>query len=256
MKYIYSCQTDIGTTRNTNQDSLIVKSISNQGHTALLAAVCDGVGGLSQGEAASRRVADMMATWADYELPQILVQTNVEKVLKHRFRQLILDINRELYYGNQRTGISSGTTLTAILLWNYRYLIGHVGDSRIYSITASQAWQITPDHSWVAREVEAGRMTKEQALVDSRQNVILRCIGVNVDVEPYMKIGSIEEPVVMVLCTDGFWHHVEEKEWRLYFSPTQVTGERVIGAHLYHMVEQVKYRGEKDNITAIVIRIF
>ena len=99
-------------------------------------------------------------------------------------------------------------------------------------------------------------MTKEQALVDSRQNVILRCIGVNVDVEPYMKIGSIEEPVVMVLCTDGFWHHVEAKEWRLYFSPTQVTGERVIGAHLYHMVEQVKYRGEKDNITAIVIRIF
>lgn len=256
MKYIYSCQTDIGTVRNTNQDSLLVKSINHHGRMALLSAVCDGVGGLSRGEAASRKTADMLAAWADYELPQILLQGNFEKVLRYRFCQLISDINREVFFGNQRSGISSGTTLTALLLWDYHYLIGHVGDSRIYSITAAQTCQLTQDHSWVAQEVEAGRMTKEQALMDSRQNVILKCIGADAEVEPYLKTGTVYEPAVLILCTDGFWHHVKDGEWQEYFSPLRITNESVLSGNLYKIVQQVKYRGETDNITAIAIEIF
>lgn len=256
MKYIYSCQTDIGSVRHTNQDSLIVKSVNNHGQTALLAAVCDGVGGLSRGEVASRKAADMLATWADYELPQILPQRNFEKILRYRFWQLLSDINREVFFSNRRSGISSGTTLTALLLWNYHYLIGHVGDSRIYSITVGRICQLTPDHSWVAQEVEAGRMTKEQALMDSRQNVILKCIGANAEVEPYLETGNVNEPSVMILCTDGFWHHVEDGEWQEYFSPLRITDESVLSGNLYNLVAQVKNRGEKDNITAIAIKIF
>lgn len=256
MKYIYSCQTDIGTVRNTNQDSLLVKSINHHSQMVLLAAVCDGVGGLSKGEAASRKAADMLAAWADFELPQILPQKNFEKILRYRFCQIISDINREVFFCNQRSGISSGTTLTALLLWDYHYLIGHVGDSRIYSITAGQTCQLTPDHSWVAQEVEAGRMTKEQALMDPRQNVILKCIGANAEVQPYLETGDIHEPAVMLLCTDGFWHHVKDKEWREYFSPLRITGENALSENLFNIVEQVKYRGETDNITAIAIQVF
>ena len=74
MRFIYCCQTDTGTERKNNQDSLVVKSRVTREHTVVLAAVCDGVGGLACGDMASRKAADMLSNWFDYELPQIMVQ--------------------------------------------------------------------------------------------------------------------------------------------------------------------------------------
>lgn len=255
MRFIYAYQTDKGTTRSNNQDSLIVKSISVGKSNVLLAAVCDGVGGLKFGERTSRRAAELLGAWADYELPQILKQEQAEKLLRHRFRQLIQDINEEIFFGNQRCGISSGTTLTAMLLWEYRYLIAHVGDSRIYAIDR-QVWQLTADHSWVAQEEEAGRLTKEEARNHENRNVLLTCIGASADLVPQLREGEIKESTVFLLCTDGFWHCIEEPEWMRYFSPEQIMKEHTLGEHLYSLIDQVKRRGEKDNITAIGIGVF
>jgi len=255
MKFIYSCQTDTGTVRENNQDSLVVKSLCMEGTSVLLAAVCDGVGGLSFGELASRKAVEMISSWFDFELPQIIGKPQIERVLNFRFRQLVSGINKEIYYSNCRNRISSGTTLTALLLWDYRYLIAHVGDSRIYGI-GRQVKQLTRDHSWVANEVAMGRMTASEAAHDSRQNVILKCIGAEAGVEPDFLEGSVREATVFILCTDGFWHHVEADEWAQWFSPAAITGEKELSENLYYIAERVKRRGESDNITAVAIDVF
>lgn len=255
MKFIYSCQTDAGMVREKNQDALVVKSLNIRNHTVLLAAVCDGVGGLSQGELTSRKAAEMLSVWFDYELPQIMNQPQEEEILHYRFRQLMADINKEVYYSNCRCGVSSATTLTALLVWDYQYLIAHVGDSRIYRI-GQRAVQLTRDHSWVAQEVAMGRMTMGEAERDSRQNVILKCIGAEPDVEPDIFEGSVRERSVFILCTDGFWHHVKPEEWVQWFAPAAIRKEGSLGENLYHIVNEVKQRGESDNITAIAIYIF
>lgn len=255
MKFVYSCQTDRGTVRPVNQDALLVKHVNAGGHMVLLAAVCDGVGGLSCGELASGRAAQLLASWADYELPGILEQERAEELLRHRFRQLLLDINKEIFFENQRNGRVSGTTLTALLLWDYCYLAGHVGDSRLYAI-GRRTVQLSQDHSWVAREVAAGRMTREEAGRDSRQNVILKCMGAEAEIVPQMIEGRIREPVVFLLCTDGFWHHIREEEWRHCFSPAQITGENCLGERLSRLIYEVKCRGEQDNITAAAVYVF
>lgn len=255
MQYIYSCQTDVGTVRENNQDSLVVKSLNLENHKVAFAAVCDGVGGLSHGERASRTSVEMLSSWFDYELPQILAQSPAEPVLRHRFRQLLLEINREIYHGNLRNGVSSATTLTALLLWDYHYLAGHVGDSRIYKID-HQVQQLTRDHSWVAQEVARGRMTADQAVADARQNIILKCMGAEPEVKPDVFEGYIWDKTVFVLCTDGFWHYVDAGEWLRQFSPMVIREERHLAENLYNMAEQVKQRGESDNITAIAIDVF
>ena len=232
----------------------MIKSIRQEGHTVLLAAVCDGVGGLNQGEVASRKTAEMLSQWFDFELPQMIASGRMDEIIAYRYRQVIADINKEIYFGNMRSGISSGTTLSTIILWDYRYLIGHVGDSRIYEITKSPKL-LTRDHSWVAREVRLGRMTPEEAAEDSRQNVILKCIGIDQDVEPDMLEGTVREPTVFLLCTDGFWHHVRASEWMQYFFPGVIAAENILSSHLYYITEQVKRRGETDNITSIAIDI-
>lgn len=254
MKFIYSCRTDAGTVRENNQDSLIVKSLKCNDHILLFAAVCDGVGGLSQGERTSRKAVEMLSDWADYELPQIMEQ-GAEQILPYRFRQMISDINKEIYYSNLRSRIVSATTLTALLLWDKRYIIGHAGDSRVYQIN-SQVTQLTRDHSWVAKEVAMGRMTLEEAAKDTRQNLILRCIGAEPEVRPDILQGTVRGSSVYILCTDGFWHHVKKEEWAACFSPRVIKQEKDLTENLYHLAEQVKQRGEDDNITAVAIEVF
>jgi len=253
MRFFYACQTDKGVARFTNQDSLLVKSVGVDGSAALLTAVCDGVGGLSRGEITSRQAAKMLGNWAEYELLHILETDRSGEVLKRRFQQQFLEINKEIFFGNKRNGISSGTTMTALLLWENRYLLGHVGDSRAYAVTR-EVHQLSEDHSWVAGEVAAGRMTEEEAKYSTKKNVILRCIGADEDIEPQFLGGRIHENTVFVLCTDGFWHHVEMDEMLRYFSPESVVQENRLGEILYYLSSQVKLRGESDNITAVAVK--
>lgn len=255
MRFIYSCQTDAGVVRENNQDSLVVKCLNTGEHVAVFSAVCDGVGGLSHGEQASRMAAEMLSSWFDYEFPQLVTQPQAERVIRYRFLQLLSHVNLEIYYANCKSNISSATTLTALLLWDYRYLVGHVGDSRIYKIN-HRVNQLTEDHSWVAREVLMGRMSPQQAAMDDRKNIILKCIGAEPEVEPDIIEGLLEERTVFVLCTDGFWHYVEDGEWIRWFSPEVIGEEKNLTENLYYIAEQVKHRGESDNITAVAIDVF
>lgn len=255
MKFTYSCQTDIGTTRTVNQDSLLVKYACIENRNVLLSAVCDGVGGLSQGEAVSRKTAELLDSWFNYELPQIMREGMRDDLILYRCRELISDINKEVYYWNQRRGESGGTTLSMFLAWDYHYLIGHVGDSRIFEI-GRDSRQLTKDHSWVALQVDMGYMTEEEAEADSRQNVILRCIGTAPEVEADFIRGEIHSPAVYVLCTDGFWHHNPLKELELCFPMDAMVYEEQLKQILYGRINRVKECGETDNITAVAIAIY
>lgn len=254
MKFVYSCRTDTGTTRAVNQDALVIKTLNYRERTFLLAAVCDGVGGLQQGEVASRKASEMLSAWFDLELPQIVNNSRFEEVIGYRCRQLLEDINKEIYYGNIRGGISSGTTISMLLFWDCNYLIGHIGDSRIYEITR-QIRQLTRDHSFLAREIEFGRMTLREAALDSRKNIILKCIGAEAEAVPDILRGVIYEPAVFLLCTDGFWNYMERKEWIGYFAPQMINGGKQLGKLLQDMTERLKRLGEMDNITAIAIEV-
>ena len=254
MKFLYSGYTDTGTVRKVNQDSLVIKSTKAGKGTILLAAVCDGVGGLSRGEQASRKAVLELSSWFDYELSGIFHTSQPESLLYYRCRQLLENINQEIYQDGLRRGILSGTTLSMLLLWNGQYLVGHVGDSRIYQI-GRQTRQITSDHSWVAREVALGHMSMEEAKKDQRRNIILKCIGAEPEVNPDIILGKVQKPSVFLLCTDGFWHEIKPWEWMGYFSPQRIQREEDLKNGLLSGVSVVKKRGETDNITVVGVKV-
>ena len=255
MGVCYSYITDIGTTREVNQDALLVTSAEIGGEEVVLAAVCDGVGGLSHGENASRAAAQMMSEWFDYELPQILNQDDESQIMANRLEQKIHDINYKINMYGRENNITLGTTMTAMLFWRDQYFGIHVGDSRAYEIAGS-VYQITEDHSFLAREVACGRMTEEEAKNDSRRNVILQCLGAKEQVKPDILRGNVRENCTYLLCSDGFWHYIEKEEWMRYFSPLGLTDSDEIHKRLEEAVQLVKERGEKDNITAIALKIW
>ena len=98
-----------------------------------------------------------------------------------------------------------GTTVTAMILTGGYYYIVNVGDSRAYEI-CSNLQVLTRDQTVVAREVEQGLLTLEQAETDPRRSVLLQCIGASDVVYPDFFLGEVKKDAVYMLCSDGFRH--------------------------------------------------
>ena len=84
-------------------------------------------------------------------------------------------------------------------MYEDRYYIIHVGDSRVYELTDKME-QLTQDQTLVAREIAAGRLTPEQAETDSRRSILLQCIGASPVVEPDFIRGYITQNASYLLC--------------------------------------------------------
>ena len=130
-------------------------------------------------------------------------------------------------------------------------MIHHIGDSRIYHIN-SAVKQLTIDQTLVEREVVKGRLTPEQAKNDKRRNLLLQCVGASKTIEPQVVFGTIE-PGSFVLCSDGFRHTITENEMLHTFGENENKGTLKTGVR--SLIDAAKNRGEKDNISVIVVKI-
>ena len=253
MKFIATANTDIGISKSTNQDSILIKHAKADGEEILMAIVCDGMGGLSRGEVASSTVIRMFAKWFDEELPYELLDVNMH-VIGNKWMLLLKDLNAYILdYATKNGGESMGTTFSGILFIGNEYLIVHVGDSRIYQI-GSSVNQLTEDQTFIAREIKRGNMTLEQAKTDKRRNLLLQCIGASPNVEPQMIIGRTEKGAYM-LCSDGFRHEISENEMYESLNPINLLNKQAMHSNACYLIEQVKARGEKDNISIALIKV-
>ena len=267
-KFYSTAYTDVGTVKTVNQDSLMVKISAVGVHETAFAVVCDGMGGLQQGELASATVVRAFEKWYAEELPLLLGQQYTENefydILKNEWNKKTLECNAKIRNYGKNQGLNLGTTLTAMLLVDEQYYIVHVGDSRVYEFSNAGSKILTKDQTYVAREVELGHMTPQQAANDSRRSVLLQCIGVNETLQPDFIHGKLERETAFLICTDGFWHEPPLKVLhRACFEDMQMLewteSERDVNADsmqeiLAGLASHSKQRGERDNLSAILIQ--
>lgn len=255
MNHFYMAyHTDIGIQKKTNQDSLLVKGIANGEEEVLFAVLCDGMGGMSKGELASATVIRAFSEWFMERYRKKGMGWTLEEI-KLQWQTLLKKANETLIRYGKEEGIVLGTTATAILILSRgSYLIGHIGDTRVYRISQMME-QLTEDHTFVAREVRRGNLTAEQAVQDARRNVLLQCIGVNDYFEPQFAAGSLAEGDAILMCSDGFRHVVTEEELSEHLRPERFGNEAAMQQELIELVELNKQRQETDNISAIYIKL-
>jgi len=252
MRFIATADTDIGISKDTNQDSVLIKHAKAEGKEVLLAVVCDGMGGLSKGELASATVIRAFAQWFDEELPYELENVDLQ-VIGAKWSLLLKELNAQiLEYSKENSIEGVGTTFSGILFIDDQYVIGHVGDTRIYHIGASLT-QLTTDQTFVAREISRGTMTLEQAKTDKRRNLLLQCIGASKVVEPQIICGKTEKGAYM-LCSDGFRHEITEAEIYESLNPINLMNKDAMHNNAKYLIEQNKSREEKDNISVLLIK--
>lgn len=255
MDFIVSAVTDIGLTKSTNQDSYLVRRFRTQQGNVTLAVLCDGMGGLAKGEVASASVINAFKKWSDTRLPQ-LCETGIDQnVLQADWCDIAVSFNRKIQDYAKSYGTNMGTTLVALLLTESRFYIINVGDSRAYEIS-SQLRVLTKDQTVVAREVELGNLTPEQAEKDPRRSVLLQCIGASIDVIPDFFVGEVVQDAVYMLCSDGFRHEITPDEIFAYMNASVMTSASQMQANMQALIELNKQRQERDNITVVGIRTY
>lgn len=250
--FYYSYITDKGK-KQVDQDALMIKTARYQNADVLMAAVCDGIGGLSHGEIASSSVVEGLSRWFETQYAAHLKAEDNVLTIRQSLDDRLQGLNDAI---NQccRDGASMGTTCTAVLADPQKdlLLIAHVGDTRLYRIREDSIEVVTQDHSVVAEEVRRGLITEEQARTDERQNQITNCIGAGENGRVYDYLFQRpEEQCTYLLCTDGFRKMVDPEELQAHLRPQDVTDAEMLHQRLQALLELDLMRDETDNITAV-----
>jgi serine/threonine protein phosphatase PrpC len=234
--------TDVGRIRAGNEDSLYADADQERG----LFIVADGMGGHAAGEIASEMavkiVAGELAPVRDLNGPEPLraMADALRAANRAIFERTIIEADKQ----------GMGTTASCILMGAGRYIIGHIGDSRVYLLRDGNFRQVTKDHSYVQEQVDAGFLTPEQARYHPYSNVITRCVGANAAVEADVLHGELQAGDLYLLCSDGLTGMVEDVQLKKIMETKASPGKMVDS-----MITEANKRGGLDNITAIVVQV-
>lgn len=228
--------------RKANEDNLFADANEHRG----LFIVADGMGGHAAGEVASQMTVDALAR----ELADVndLVRPDAPSRVSEALRLANRAVYQRTVSEKEKQGM--GTTASALLLSDAHYVIGHVGDSRIYHVRDGKMQQLTRDHSLVQEQVDAGLITPEQARRHPQSNVITRCIGVSSEVEPDIMTGESRIGDVFLLASDGLTGMVDDRRIQQLLL-SRAAPERIVNA----LISDANNNGGVDNITAIVVKV-
>lgn len=188
--------------RSENQDNFACSDTP----FGLLVVVCDGMGGGPSGASASS-LAVQAITQSVTHASQGLMP---EAVLKNAVIEANSLLRHTIKEHPQLAGM--GTTCVAVLVTPVLATIVHVGDSRLYLIRNKQLRFRTADHSVVGDMVRKGELTEEDARRAANSNVITRALGISDEVIPEIDKVQLQENDRLILCTDGIWGMVSEKQ--------------------------------------------
>lgn len=250
MKAVVGWHTDVGQVRSINQDSyLVLTGASIRSGLDAVLVVADGMGGHQAGEVASRMLVEHFAAAFSAS-----TEADAESVgdLAMLIESTILDAGNHILKaaGEDEALRGMGTTATAVIISRDRAYVGHVGDSRAYLLRNGGVSQITADHSWVAGEVRAGRITEEEAANHPRKNILMQAVGSSGEVKVDSAVYELQVGDRLLLCSDGLSNLVNKGEFL-----ESVTPGADLNRAAAHLVALANERGAPDNATVVLAEV-
>ncbi len=235
-------RTDIGCKRTENQDNYRAGRLP--GNIAF-AFVCDGMGGAVGGKLASEILCNEMEEKLYVDLPA----TTTRDEIKNLLFESILKGNSEIFSIAQRDREKSGmgTTVVAAVIKDGLLHLVNVGDSRCYLLRNGILQQLTKDHSIVQDLLDNGEVSREQARIHPKKNLITRAIGVAEIVDLDYSAYEISPGDKLLLCSDGLTNCADESAIQMILQTSSffdITDK---------LIKLAKTGGGLDNITTVVI---
>ena len=233
--------TDRGRRRPINEDSLRACEDLN------FFMLADGVGGNRSGEIASQSALDALEKFVRHNPPEWLGSR--DEVFRY-FRAAVNYVNQFIIKlsGAKPQYAGMATTLTFAYIRGDEMYVANVGDSRVYLAHGDMIQQITDDHTYVNDLVKMGAITKDEAHLHARKNVITRAIGANANNEPDCFSVPVETGDRILLCSDGLYDEVDDDT--ILSVLNRYKDMKVCAEDLVYMANE---NGGNDNISVICV---
>jgi protein phosphatase len=235
-------RTDKGMVRDNNQDSYVACELQDG---AVLAIVCDGMGGAAEGALASseavKAIKERITERYYGGMTDLSVRTLIISSIEYANKQIYdLSLTNEKYEG-------MGTTVVAAIVSENFVYIAHAGDSRAYMISDGKPTQLTKDHSVVQRMIENGEITPEEAESHPSKHIITRAMGVDSDIKVDFCQEPFDEDDILLLCSDGLTNYVDNS------AVTELTEDGCYYDFADRLVNLANQNGGGDNITVVTV---
>ena len=238
---IYSCVTDKGKKRPTNQDACFAYKPDEN---SCIAVVCDGMGGERAGDVASGIAVKAISERLCGGWRRGMKDSSVVNLLTTAVNAANILVYDAAQSAEESSGM--GTTVVAAVIRETAMTVVHAGDSRCY-ICDGKLTRVTKDHSFVQELVDSGRITENEAKTHPERNYITRALGVAEHIDLDFNTVPVTQNVKILICSDGLYNFVgdEEIEAILCTCGVEEAARRLVDA--------ANENGGADNITAVVV---
>jgi serine/threonine protein phosphatase PrpC len=246
MRLKVGAATSVGRVRPINEDAFLARP--DEG----LFVVCDGMGGAAAGEVASSLAVETIGAYASTATDQLSPPRGFQP-RTNRLGRAIESANRAILDRAREDAEHAGMGTTVVGAWIADGLasFAHVGDSRAYVANQEGFEALTLDHSLVEAQVQAGLIDREQSLKSEHQNILLRALGRDPDVQVELGEIMVGTGDRLLLCTDGLTRMVSDQELAEVLSRFRGDPQGACD----HLVAAANDNGGPDNVTVIVVEV-
>lgn len=238
--------THVGRVRKGNEDAFLL----DEGRGIFV--IADGMGGHAAGEVASSLAVRMMAERLAQAIDSGHPAAELPEVIEQAFHAIQEEFSRCCSDDPRKAGM--GTTLIACAITRVGACrVGHLGDSRAYRLRDGRLDALTIDHTWVQREIDAGRLAATAAEAHPFSHMLSRVLSADMPSDPDLLAPDLQPDDLLLLTTDGLHGLVPDAEILRICS--QDSQHLPLPALLDLLIERANTRGGRDNITAIAVRI-
>lgn len=223
-----------------NDDRVIVDALNG------IFIVADGMGGRPGGSKASKIAVQVLRD-------ELLHLDPPARLDEGKLRQAVATANDAVRAVSlaDSTLTGMGTTLSAAVIVGPEGKIVHIGDSRIYQLSAGRLKTLTQDHTLVAELLARQHLSPEEAKRFSLRHVLARAIGSQAEAEPDIAELGLPQGDWLLLATDGFYQALPEQRMEVIIEATEDRGAKAV---CHALMDAAINANPRDNLTLAMVR--
>lgn len=234
----------VGAVRDHNEDFVVFwepEDFQQKLGIGSIAILADGVGGIGNGDVASRMAAETAI--------DVFRETKPKFPPSDVFRLMYDTASSKIFQESREKGRMATTMLTSIFRHD-KVTIAHVGDSRAYLIRAGKIKRITSDHSYTSLQVKLGLLLERNAMTSPHRSTLTRALGF----EPICHYDVVSEPLqsgdIILQCSDGLYGFVLDDEI------LQITNKYHPGQACKNLIALAEKRQASDNVSLQLVQVW
>lgn len=206
-------------------------------------AVADGVGGNNAGNVAAHMAAEGVAS---FQIPRDAQESTITQIINEANERIIEKSKWDV------TCYKMATTLSGLCHVGGKWLLFHVGNTRVYTWKKPYLTQLTTDHSWL-KEMQLMGMDEDEIKRSGRSTEITSCLG-NGDTTFAKKLQvfdvaeAIASAQMLLLTSDGVHEYIAEDALEFSFQSIED-----IQLYLEQAMAFARQNGSYDDLSMVIV---